>query len=228
MGLGQPGLDQFFGDTLGAAGLKGNATTPWESNQGVDIQLNAGGWQVAAGILNGPSNNLPQDKGYHNDSFFSAQYTIAPASFGAYHFNGNYHVYTTDGDPTTPFLFTDRFSMDALFLRLFGDKWRVTVAGYQGKDEVDDSGATVKNGGGYLLGAYSFTDIFGAHARADVYKADRSVTGNQVRQQLVGIDGFMHLSGHTGARWSLELSRASYAAADTANNQLSALVMWVF
>lgn len=228
MGLGQPGQDQFFGDTLGAGGLKGNATTAWESNQGIDLQLNMGELQVAAGMLNGPSNNLPQDKGYHNDSFVSAQYSWKPASLGYYHFTGNYHVYTTDGDPTTPFLFTDRFTLDALFLKVMGEKWRLVASSYQGKDQVDEKGATVKNGGGYLLGAYSFTDTLGAYARADVYKADRSLSGNQIRQHMVGINGFLHLSNHTGARWSLEFSRASYAETDTRNNQLSALVMWVF
>jgi hypothetical protein len=81
-----------------------------------------------------------------------------------------------------------------------GEKWRVTASGYQGKDEVDATGTTVKNGGAYLLGAYSFTDLFGAYARADVYKADRSLSGNLIRRQLVGINGFLHLSNHTGAR----------------------------
>lgn len=76
-----------------------------------------------------------------------------------------------------------------------GEKWRVTASGYQGKDEVDATGTTVKNGG-----AYSFTDLFGAYARADVYKADRSLSGNLIRRQLVGINGFLHLSNHTGAR----------------------------
>jgi hypothetical protein len=228
MGLGQPGNDQFFGDTLGAGGLKGNAVTPWESNQGVDLQLNMGPWQIAAGMLNGPANNLPQDKGYHNDSFFSAQYNFTKVSLGAYHFTGNYHVYTTDGDPTSGFLFTDRYTTDQVFVKVFGEKWRITASGYQGRDEVDELGTKVKNGGGYLLGAYSFTDTFGAYARADVYKADRSLTANQIRQQLVGVNGFLHMSNHTGARWSFEYSRATYAALDSTNNQLSALVMWVF
>ena len=228
-GVVQPGSDQFFGDTLGGAGLKGNATTAFSSNQGFDVKVDLNSWIFAGGLLNGAATNTPADKGYHNDSYFSAMYQFKKwLALGAYHFNGSYNVYQTDGDTTTPFLFLDRYDTNALFATATGQRWRVTAVGYGGRDQVAADGTKIRNGGSYLLGTYNFTDTLGVYARADAYKPDRSQPGNLVRQQMVGVNGFLHLSDRSGSRWALEYSRVTLEASDTTTNQVAASLFWIF
>lgn len=228
-GVVQPGSDQFFGDTLGGAGLKGNATTAFSAAQGLDAKVELHDWTFAGGLLNGAAANLPDGRGYHNDTYLSAMYRFRKwLAVGAFRFDGTYNVYATDGDPTTPFLFMDRYDTNALFATFMGQRWRLTAVGFGGKDQVDVDGTAVRNGGAYLLGTYNLTDRFGVYARVDTYKPDRSQPGNQVRQQLVGVNGFLHLSDHSGSRWALEYSRTTLAAAGTTEDQLSASLFWAF
>lgn len=228
-GVVQPGNDQFFGDSLGSAGLKGNATTPFSANQGLDVKVDLNSWIFAGGMLNGAATNLPSNKGYHNDTYLSAMYQFKKLlAVGVYRFDGTYNVYQTDGDPTTPFLFMDKYNTNALFATLTGEKWRFTVAGYGGQDQVDADGTKIRNGGSYLIGTYNFTDTLGVYLRRDDYKPDRSQPGNLVRQNLIGVNGFLHLSDKSGSRWALEFSRVELEASSTVTNQLSASLFWIF
>ena len=228
-GVVQPGNDQFFGDTLDGAGLKGNATTAFSAGQGLDVKVDLNSWIFAGGLLNGAASNLPDGKGYHNDSYLSAMYQFKKwLVLGAYRFNGTYNVYQTDGDTTTPFLFLDKYDTNALFATVTGQRWRVTAVGYGGHDQVDVDGTKIRNGGTYLLGTYNLTDTLGAYARVDTYKPDQSQPGNLVRQQLIGVNGFLHLSDTSGSRWALEYSRVQLEASNSVANQVSASIFWAF
>lgn len=229
--MSAPGADQFT-EALDGAGLKGNTTTLFSSQKGVDVKASFSRWEVAAGILNGSATgangSLPSDHGNRNDFFLSGMWNITKTgtAVGFIHFDGRFVDFADPADPATEYL--DGYTQDGLLVRAFLDKWRFSGGYFQGRDQTSILDTHSTNRTAYGLVNYDFTPTLGVYARVDAYDPDRDQRFDNIRQGLLGVSGWFKLEGLGAGRWAVEYSHTQLVASDTRSNKVSLQFNWAF
>lgn len=223
--------------------LAGNANTykPFTRQQGFDLKLNSGRFEVAAGLVNGSdaATTNSTDADSHKDLYASALITLDEneSALGAFYYDGKFSTFTTKQDFATPLLFKNDFYRAGFVGRFVRDNWRVVGTYFTGQETLNAAGRKADNAGYYALVDYNFTDSLGVFARYDRLDPNTDLGRNHVSMVLLGVNTMLFQSEKSATRLQLEYTRKySYLGGNIltagttrfADDRLTAQITWGF